>query len=138
MKVLFAACAQSATVDRTTNRVSLFNVIDHYPTPVFPIVLPTIAFVAVIERDDGEDDASGTTEICVPDAAPFTHPVSIVFTGSRLSRVILNVQGIPMQREGLIRFRLILADGSFGEASFLVTNVAPTQNSAPEAAEAHQ
>jgi len=31
MRVQFALCAQSASVDRNSNRLSIFNVIDHFP-----------------------------------------------------------------------------------------------------------
>jgi hypothetical protein len=122
MKVLFALCAESATVDRTTNRVSLFNVFDHYLPPTFPASLPSVAFVAAVERDEGEGDVNGIAEICVPGAPQFNYPVSIVFTESRIARCMLTVQAIPVKQEGRITFRLVLPNGASGEASFMVAN----------------
>jgi hypothetical protein len=53
MRVQFALCAQSASVDRSSNRLSIFNVVDHFATSSLPIVIPAITFVSVIESDKG-------------------------------------------------------------------------------------
>lgn len=125
MRVIFTVCAQSATVDRTTNRLSVFNVIDHLPISALPLTIPAISFVAVIEGDDqAVGSVNGMAEVASGAQTLFRYTVPVVFTDNRIARVILNFQSIPVHSLGPLTFRLVLPDGTTASTSFQVTSIA--------------
>jgi hypothetical protein len=124
MKVQFALCAQTASIDRTTNRVSIFNVIDHLPVSSFPINVPAVTFVSVIESDkDGDSNVKGILEITANKSLVARVDVPINFTTNRLARVVINFQGIPVREAGPLTFRLTIPTEVTAETTFQVTNV---------------
>jgi hypothetical protein len=126
MRVQFALCAQTASVDRATNRVSIFNVFDHLPVTSLPVVVPSVTFVSVIESEKAENiNVSGEIEIEANGVSIFKIQVPISFTDNRLARVVLTFQGIPVRDTGSLTFRLALPDGTIAETTFQVINVIP-------------
>jgi len=135
MRVQFALCAQTASVDRASNRLSIFNVIDHFPATVLPIVIPAITFVAVIESEtDDNINVKGTLEITAGNNFLGKIEVPISFVNGRLARVVLNFQGMPVHQAGPVTFRLSIPNGPTAETTFQVTNL--TQAEAIQAAPA--
>jgi hypothetical protein len=125
MRVQFALCAQSASVDRTSNRVSIFGVIDHLPVSTFPIVVPNVTFVSVIENDKGgESSIRGSLEISTKRGVVSQFDIPIYFTNNRLARVVVNFQGIPVNEPTPLTFRLKISDQTTAEIMFQVINVA--------------
>ena len=132
MRVQFALCAQSASVDRSSNRLSIFNVIDHFPASVLPITIPAITFVSIIESDKDEStNVKGVLEIITNNALVARFELPITFANGRLARVVANFQGIPIRTSGPVTFRLKIPDGATAETSFQVVNLA--QNEAIQA-----
>jgi hypothetical protein len=140
MRVLFALCAQSATVDRSTNRLSIFNVIDHLPVSSFPLNIPSIAFVTTVESDHDQvnNSISGIAEIIANGQSIFRFAVAITFTDNQLARTVLNFQGIPVKEPGFLTFRLSLPDGTVADTTFqvssVVSQVVPSTNPPPVSA----
>jgi hypothetical protein len=125
MKIQFALCAQTASVDRASNRLSIFNVFDQFPVSSFPIVIPSVTFVSVIESEETENNnIRGAIEIEANRVKVFGIEVPINFTSNRLARVVLTFQGIPVGDAGPLTFRLTLPDGTIAETTFQVINVA--------------
>lgn len=128
MKVQFALCAQTATVDRATNRLSLVNVIDLLSAVSFPLYVPNIAFACVLESEgDNEGIVKGFFQILSNDVLLGASDVPINFTENRLARIVLNLQGIPVQKPGPLTFRLTLPNGFIAETRFQVISVAPRE-----------
>jgi hypothetical protein len=127
MKIQFALCAQTVTVDRTSNRLSVINVIDLLPVSSFPHVIPGMTFVCVIESEEGEGPVKGFFQIISNDVLVGASEISIVFTENRIARVVLNFQGIPVAKPGPLKFRMTLANGTVAETSFQVISVAPKE-----------
>lgn len=128
MKVQFALCAHTASVDRATNRLSIFNVIDQFPASVLPIYIPSIAFVSVIESDrDESPNVKGVLEITASARLLGRFEVPISFTNGRLARVILNFQGMPVHQAGPVVFRLTIPDEVVAETTFQVVSLGNTE-----------
>lgn len=125
MRVQFALCAQTASIDRNSNRLSIFNVIDHFPASVLPIVIPAIAFVSIIESDKDEStNVKGILEIVVNKGLVARMELPITFVNGRLARVVVNFQGIPVREAGPVTFRLTIPNGAAAETTFQVLNLA--------------
>lgn len=128
MKVQFALCAQSASVDRASNRLSIFNVIDHFPASTLPIVIPSLTFVSVIESDKDEgSNVKAMLEISSNTGLVAGVEIPINFVNGRLARVIVTFQGIPIRESGPVKFRLLIPNGVTAETAFQVTNLAQSQ-----------
>ena len=124
MRVQFALCAQTASIDRASNRLSIFNVIDHFPTSSLPIVIPAISFVSIIESDKDEStNVKGILEILVSRASVARLELPISFVNGRLARVVVNFQGIPVREAGPVTFRLTIPNGVTTEATFCPASV---------------
>jgi hypothetical protein len=129
MRVQFALCAQSASIDRSSNRLSIFNVVDHFPTSTLPIVIPTLTFVSVIETDKDEGtNVKGVLELVTNKSLVARIDVPISFVNGRLARVVLNFSGIPIREPGPVTFRLTVPNGATVETTFQVTNLAQQQS----------
>jgi hypothetical protein len=126
MRVQFALCAQSASIDRATSRISIFNVFDHFPVSTTPVSIPAVTFVSAIETDtDDLGEIKGVIELYGGDGLIGMAQVPITFTAAnRLARVIVNFQGIPVNKTGPLCFRLTLPDGTVAESVFQVISVA--------------
>jgi hypothetical protein len=128
MKIQLALCAQTVTVDRATNRLSIFNVIDLLPVSSFPHYVPGIAFVCIIENDDDSNrNVKGFFQILSNGVLVAASEVPIHFTENRLARIVLNFQGIPVPKPGPLIFRLTLPTGVVAETGFQVISVAPKE-----------
>ena len=127
MKIQFALCAQTVTVDRASNRLSLINVIDLLPVSNFPHFIPGLAFVCLIESEDGDRNVKGFLQFLSNDVLLGAAEVPIHFTENRLARIVLNLQGTPVTKPGPLRFRLTLPNGTVAETSFQVISVAPKE-----------
>jgi hypothetical protein len=124
MKVKFALCAQSASVDRTSNRISIFNVIDHLAAATLPIFLPTVTFVSVLECEKEEAVSfKGSFDVVLNNNQIIHSEVPINFTNNRLARVTLTVNTIPLREDGILSFRLTIPDLITADASFRVVNL---------------
>jgi hypothetical protein len=126
MRVQFALCAQTASIDRSSNRLSIFNVIDHFPASVLPITIPALTFVAVIDSDKEESpNVKGVLEISANQVQVGRVELPITFVnGGRLARVVVNFQGVPIREAGPVTFRLTIPEGETAETTFHVVNLA--------------
>jgi hypothetical protein len=124
MNVQFALCAQSASVDRTSNRVSIFNVIDHLPVASLPIFLPTVTFVSILECEDQEAVSfKGIFDVTLNEASLTRAEVPVTFTANRLARVMLTVNTIPIREQGTLVFKLLIPEKVTAVATFHVTDL---------------
>ena len=130
MRVQFALCSQTASVDRASNRLSIFNVIDHLPVTSLPIRIPMVTFVSVIESADAEntEGVNADIDIYVDDKKLFGTQVPLTFADHHLARFTLAFQGIPVSKPGEIVFRLSLSDGTKAESRIRVVNLAPKES----------
>jgi hypothetical protein len=128
MRVQFALCAQTASVDRSSNRLSIFNVIDHFPASTLPIVIPALTFVSILESDKDEStNVKGILELIVNKALVARLELPITFVSGRLARVVVNFQGIPVREAGPVTFRLAIPNGATAETTFQVVNLAQSE-----------
>jgi hypothetical protein len=128
MRVQFALCAQTASVDRSSNRLSIFNVIDHFPASSLPIVIPAITFVSIIESDKDEStNIKGILEITASKAMIARLELPITFVSGRLARVVVNFQGVPVREAGPVTFRLTIPNGTTAETTFQVVNLGQSE-----------
>jgi hypothetical protein len=116
VRAQFALYAQTASVDRSSNRLSIFNVIDHFPASVLPIVIPALSFVSIIDSDKDEStNVKAVLEIVVNKDLLARMDLPITVVNGRLLRVVVNFQGIPVREAGPVTFCLTVPNGATAE-----------------------
>ncbi len=134
MRVQFALCAQTVSVDRVSNRISIFNVVDHIATPALPIIVPTITFVAIVESEREESVSyKGSFEVRTNDNVRFRSEVPVNFVNGQLARVVIAMNGVRIQEYGTLSFRFTIPDKATAEVQLPVVNVAQKVPAAPTA-----
>jgi hypothetical protein len=126
MKLQFAIVAQAAVVDRFTNRLSLFNVIEAVQSPIFPILIPECAVVIVLSRsnnDPNEFETTVTLEVAGNRIGQSTLKVN--FDHKPYVRLISNFQSLPILGEGELRFTVTVPQADPITATVPVIKLAP-------------
>lgn|SRR5208282_389727 len=109
MRLQFAIASQSAAVDRFTNRLSLFNILEAIQSPRFPVFLPEAVVVFVLRRE-------------ASDIEPFDAEITLTLGGNRIGqsrmrvtigdsphvRLIANFQNLPILAVGDLEFTIQL------------------------------
>jgi len=97
LRVQIAVLAQTVSVDRFTNRVSIFNLIDAIESPRFPLFIPELAFFALLRKESNDPEQFKVrVSISVGPSIIGSTEVQVDFQGSQNARILLNFQGLPV------------------------------------------
>lgn len=132
----FIVC-ESISVDRDTNRVSLFNVVEDLsavPQGQPAIVVAQLVAVSAWNREpeDSGQDFQAILRIHPPGDEPRDFAVNFRMRQAR-HRLYMRVQGVPAQRPGELKFELLL--NSRHAATHTIT-IHPAEQFPPSPAEA--
>lgn len=107
----FVVC-ESISVDRETNRVSLFNIVED----IQPLtkgenghIIAQMVAISAWNREPGDEDKDFQliVRIHAPGDDPHDFPLNFRMDRPR-HRLLLRLQGVPAQRPGELRFELLL------------------------------
>jgi len=105
----FFVVSEGVTVDKFTNQLSLFNILEGVASNNFPFVLPYFVAVSMwmMEDGDGERDFQVMLRVTMPNLAPQEFTTNFKFI-SRRHRVLQRIQGLPLNEPGVLRFEVLL------------------------------
>lgn len=108
MRLKRSICAESVSLDRFTDRLSIFNVVDRVSSLGFPLWIPQLALVVVIERDNREEpDPQVATLKAVLDGKVIAESQAFIqFQGGSEARAILNFN-LPIPSPGKLILKLV-------------------------------
>jgi hypothetical protein len=119
MRVLLAVCAAGASVDRFSNRLSIFNVMEEIPSPTFPVWIPEMTFVVVLRKENNEPPQfQARCRVQVGEAVISEGTLDVDFGPNNTARGIMNFQGLPITTPGDVTFHLLLPNN--GEATVII------------------
>lgn len=100
------AIAKSATIDKYTNLLSIFEVVDTITSGTFPLALPAVAVVVMTQRDTETDPENVDLDIHVRSAGKDLPSVTatIDFSGTSGNILIARVGGISVLGPGSLEF----------------------------------
>ena len=115
MRLLIGLLAQSVVVDRVSNRVSIFNLIERIPSPNFPLLISELSLFALLGRNPEEDDRQLVTVVGrLGDAEIMRTELQADFQGRMETRLIVNMMGMPIQHPQDLHFHLISGGQQLG------------------------
>jgi len=127
MKVQFALLAQSVSVDRFSNRLSIFNVMESIETPSFPIFVPEPVYLSLLRKEEGDPNiCEATLSMSIGGAVVGKSNLHIDFQDSLHCRQIINWQGIPILEPKNLQLQLALPGQQPHTLEIPVTKAAQT------------
>jgi len=101
--------SEGVSVDQLTNQLSLFSVLEEVTPPDFPFLLPSAAAVSLWMKEAGDDDRDFQCmlRVTLPDGSHREFTSNFRFRARR-HRVILKIQGLPLNEPGMLRFEVLL------------------------------
>lgn len=106
--------AESVLNDSETNLTSLVNVYEEISSPVFPLVIPKIAAIALWRPSEKEEKGKEYVvklKVYRPDGATDEFVSGFQFvTGARAHRVVFRLLGLPIPNDGELIFEVLLND----------------------------
>ena len=94
-------CAEGVSIDKQSNNATVFNIIEQLNVKHLPVVFPRMVIFSVYERDDRDPESwDGEFSICLNGSEAAHGPLPIRFQGSKVTRNILTVGGLPITQPG--------------------------------------
>jgi hypothetical protein len=116
MRVLFVTCAEGSVIDRYTGALSLFNIMDKLTVLAFPLFIPRLVCVAVLERNPDEpNEGMGKIEVFVGNTTLMSQESPVTFSGQNRTSVVAILHGMPIMQPGTLHFRFSIgnAEGAY-------------------------
>jgi hypothetical protein len=132
MTLQFALFAQGVTIDRLTDRLSIFNVYEQITAPRFPVYVPELSLVVLLRREVDEPNAFDTViSIHLGENIIGQANMHVDFQGQLMNRNISTFQGLPILTPGELRVNFNLPNNVPVSATVPVRLV-PEQMPAPQ------
>lgn len=136
MRLLLCTCAHSFSVDESSKRLSIFNIIEQMNATAFPAPMPPIYLITTLAKDDGdgeEIDLQLTIDVDGEEVANL--PLSSNFQGKPKNRIIAELGGLIVPRAGQLSFCVRSGAAIIGRWPVLVTDISnPSIRQVPDAA----
>ena len=106
MKCLQLICAQSVITDKTTNQVSIFNIVEYLTSNLFPFQIPVLALFISLEREEVDPlSVFLSLRILIDEIQLFNHPIQVSFIeGDLRNNTTINLQGLLINKSGTLNF----------------------------------
>ena len=105
MKLVFFLVSESAAIDKETDRVSVFHIIQDIDPDGLPLVIPRMILCWAIELDkDDPEGLEGNLTIRNNDRVIHTSPVKHEFQGKGMARFKITLNGLPIFAPGKVVF----------------------------------
>lgn len=110
-RISLAASAGRIILDGLTNQVSIIDVYEGFKSQSFPFVIPSLAVVFYVQRDDDDPGSIEFTLRCeVGDTETLSTPLRVEFQTGLATKSIVNFEGFLIPKPGLLRI-VALKDG---------------------------
>jgi hypothetical protein len=122
LKAINILCSEGVSVDIATKSVSVFNIIERITVIGFPVMIPSLCIVAIIERSPS-DEEKFTGELRIKNNAQeiMKIPTELDFKGGVINRTIAKLQGIAILQPGILEIIFEVGEENLGSVKFEVT-----------------
>ena len=129
--------AETVSIDKLTNAVSLFNILEEVHSRTFPFLVPKVAVFSLWRKEAGDEerDWQALLKVTQPSGEARDRAINFRFSSSRRHRLIQRISGLPVLTEGDVRFELLLNGQHAAEHIVSVTRVSesgPSHSLDPE------
>lgn len=120
--------AQSSAVDARTNSISAFNIMEEIHAATYPIVVPTMAILAMIDQGESEPDRPDVQlQISLGGQQLFQGPFQVDFQGRRKGKALAEFNGLVVPAPGVLRLSLSYNGQPFAAWEIVCDQALPPQ-----------
>lgn len=113
MNTAICLAATDIIRDADTGSVSAINILDGLATNGFPFLVQRVAFFALFERaNDEQEDWEAQFRVALDGEELMKRGIVIRFQGKPRANSIIRLQGLVIPRAGLLTFELEIVDGA--------------------------
>ncbi len=128
MQVKLFICSSSSALDARTNSISVFHILEEIHAPAYPIVIPGMSVIALLDLDDGEPiDQEIELRFYLGDQQLFAVPFQTDFQVRRKARALADLNGLVVPAPGILRILLHSAGHDIVSWQILCDQNAPPQ-----------
>jgi len=114
-------CAESVIRDAETNNISVVNILEELGASAFPVVIPKLSTLFLLERTEDDPQQIDGTVIFVLDGEEIGRAaIQGDFEDKLRNRLILVAQGVGLGRPGTLSVTLVLNDRMMGAWNIIV------------------
>lgn len=115
MKLKYILCAELCSVDGVSNKLSVFNLIEHIVAPAYPIALPFISIVFSVERTPDERPKCEVNIAILLDGRELSETtLEVEFEEAMIARAIGHLQGFFVPAPGSLEFHARMGGETIG------------------------
>jgi hypothetical protein len=104
-------CAQGVVVDKKSNNISIFNIIDEISPRSFPAIVARLTILSVLERDaDDPNEFDSRLHIAIGDRTILDQIIHYSFENTLRTRNIIEFGGMPLPQPGLLTVTIFKDD----------------------------
>ena len=101
------AVAESTSIDITTNRLSIFHIWDEINTPILPTMVPSVAVVMMLTREENEPaDVELYIAVSLNGQRLAQIPATASFQTMLKTRFVATVQGMVFTEQGIYELEI--------------------------------
>jgi hypothetical protein len=125
MRARFLLCCESAAVDRRRNTLSVFHIIEDFNVPAFPVVVPQMCVVTLLQRaaEEPVEPPDLSLRIVLNQQELYRGPIEANFQGHLKVRWITEVRGLVIPGPGALVFSVHSGENQLGDWSIPVVNI---------------
>jgi hypothetical protein len=114
MELALLVVGDGCSIDRGTNRASVFNLLEEIPTPTFPIAIYAVSVFTLWIREEGEPDTDAQLRVFLNEVQLRQTPLPLRFEGTSRCRNVTNILGLVLSGPGTLHFDVLLIDRVVG------------------------
>ena len=122
----FFVVSKAVSIDQTTNQMSVFEILEEMTTSSFPVQIPSLVAISLWRQEQGdqEQDYQLLLQITTPSGTSHDFRTNFRLAGRR-HRITQRIEGMVLEKEGVVRFEVILNDKHAAEHIVDILRVDP-------------
>ncbi len=107
----FFVVSKAVSIDQTTNQISVFEILEEMDASSFPAQIQSLVAISLWRQEQGdqEQDFQLLLQITTPSGTSHDFRTNFRLSGRR-HRVTQRIEGMILEKEGVLRFEVILND----------------------------
>jgi Family of unknown function (DUF6941) len=117
ISVELMTAAHGSAIDRDTNSISIFEIIDELNAPSFPLLVQKMVIVVIFRREKVSEAESVESKIRIVMEEDLLFESDFTFNfnvNSRRNRTRLALDGFVIPKPGIVRFEILLEGKELG------------------------
>lgn len=125
MKAILTICSEGIVLDRRSNNITVYNILEEIRSVGFPLLIQRLFFYSSIAREDKDKKETYNLhfEVSIDGEEIFTKGIPINFNKKPRTRTIIEIDGLAIHKTGNLCLKLSYESKKLGEYCVMVKAV---------------